>query len=440
MIYLKKLTIIPILLATGCSQQATVSHKSTIPTYSTQKATSTISYQKTDYAQLPALTEVILEKPQYTSITLEKPQQHYNAYNNFSSRSSISNEEYYQQESNQVFNEDYYQAKSKEVLSGDYKNNRKLKQFINKMVRKHNFDKHELYAIFSTVKRDAKALRLIGAFKKRRSSTKKHPSALSRSKRHGQWDKYRNNFITQTRINKGVDFWRENEEALNRAYQTYGVDPAYIVGILGVETNFGGYTGKHSVLDSLTSIALEFPRRSQFFSDELENYLLMVRDEKIDAQSIKGSYAGAFGLTQFMPSSFRQYAVDFNNDGHIDLFNTQDAIGSIANYFKGRGKWNKNIPVTMKTYYNKKRFNGLKTGFRTRYSQRKLYRLGMRPSSDFKGYKGKVSLIRLDRKNRDELWWGTNNFHAIARYNPKDHYAMSVHQLGQAIKKRYLGY
>ena len=325
----------------------------------------------------------------------------------------------------------YNQQRSR-YLKGAYSSNYKLKKFINTMASKHHYDKYKLNAIFSTVNRDRSALEKIGAFK----SSK--PSA-SKAVRPGSWDQYRSNFITSERINKGVNFWRENQYYLNLAAQQYDVAPEYIIGIIGVETNFGGYTGKHSVLDALTSIALEFPKRSKFFTSELENYLLMIRDEKIHPQAIKGSYAGAFGLSQFMPSSFREYAVDLDGDGHINLFNTADAIGSIANYFVGRGKWNSSIPVAMHAYYNKARFHGLSTGFKTKYSQRHLYSLGMRPSSSFGGYKGKVSLIKLSRYTRDEMWWGTNNFYAIARYNPKDHYAMAVHQLAQAVKKAYSG-
>jgi len=320
----------------------------------------------------------------------------------------------------------YFQERS-QSLRGAYRNNYKLKNFINMMANKHHYDKYKLNAIFSTVNRDRLALEKIGAF----SSSK---PTKAKAVRAGSWDEYRSNFITTERITKGLNFWRNNEYYLNKAAQKYGVAPEYIIGIIGVETNFGGFTGKHSVLDALTSIALEFPKRSKFFSSELENYLLVLRDEKIHPQAIKGSYAGAFGLSQFMPSSFREYAVDLDEDGHINLFNTADAIGSIANYFVGRGKWNNRIPVAMKTYYNKARFYGLSTGFKTKYSQRHLLSLGMRPSSNFYGYKGDVSLIKLSRYTRDELWWGTDNFYAIARYNPKDHYAMAVHQLAQAVR------
>ena len=325
-----------------------------------------------------------------------------------------------------------YQVPQSRYLGGHYGRNYKLKKFINMMVSKHHYNRYQLNAIFSTVRRDEKALEKYNVFKTSKPT-------YSKATKIGAWDKYRSNFLTSERINKGVIFWRENEHWLRKAYQQYGVAPEYIVGIIGVETNFGGYTGKHSVMNALTTLALEFKKRSKFFTGELESYLLMIREEKINPQWIKGSYAGAFGLAQFMPTAFRQHSIDFNQDGHTNLFNSADAIGSIAKYFVERGKWKNRLPVTMKTYYNKKRFYGLATGFKSGYSQRRLRSLGMRPSSNFNGYKGNVSLIKLSRRTRDELWWGTKNFYAITRYNPKDHYAMAVHQLAQAIKKAKYG-
>ena len=317
-------------------------------------------------------------------------------------------------------------------LQGAYGRNYKLKQFISTMARKHNYDQYQLNSIFSTVSRDTIALDKYNVYKTAKPSQ-------SKATKIGSWDKYRGNFLTPSRIKKGVAFWKENANYLNKAYQQYGIPPEYIVGIIGVETNFGGYTGKHSVLNALTTLALEYKKRSKFFTSELENYLLMIRDEKVHPQKIKGSYAGAFGLAQFMPSSFREYAVDFNGDGHISLFNKADAIGSIANYFVGRGKWQMRVPVTMKTYYNKARFYGLPTGHKTSYTQGHMKQVGMRPTSSFNGYKGNVSLIKLSRYERDEMWWGTPNFRAITRYNPKDHYAMAVHQLSLAIRKARYG-
>jgi len=316
-------------------------------------------------------------------------------------------------------------------LGGAYANNYQLRSFIANMARKYNYDPYQLNTIFSTVSRDTLALDKYNVYK----PSKPHSKTTS----VGSWNKYRSNFLTPERIRKGVAFWQENAYYLNKAAYEYGVPPEYIVGIIGVETNFGGFTGKHSILNALTTLALEYKQRSKFFTSELENYLLILRDEKLHPQKIKGSYAGAFGLAQFMPSSFREYAVDFDGDGHINLFNKADAIGSIANYFRGKGKWQPGIPVAMMVYYNKPRFYGLPTGFKTSYSQRHLQQLGMRPSSDFGGYRGNVSLIKLSKYDRDELWWGTPNFRAITRYNPKDYYAMAVHQLGQAIKRARYG-
>lgn len=311
-------------------------------------------------------------------------------------------------------------------LGGAYRDNYKLKNFINKMVSKYNYDRYTLNTIFSTVQRDKDAL-----------DKYLKPSVYSKTTTVGSWDKYRANFLTSTRINKGVAFWKKNLGYLNKASKIYGVAPEYIIGIIGVETNFGSYTGTHSVLNALTTLALEYKKRSKFFTGELESYLLMLRDERLDPQGIKGSYAGAFGLSQFMPTAFRQHAVDFNGDGHINLFNKADAIGSIAKYFMERGKWNKQIPVAMMVNSNKKRFYGLSTGFKTNYSQKHLLSLGMIPTSNFYGYRGDVSLIKLSKYSRDELWWGTKNFYAITRYNPRDHYAMAVHQLAQAVKNAY---
>jgi len=319
---------------------------------------------------------------------------------------------------------------SSPYLQGSYANNYKLKKFINEMVNKYGFRRDYLYGVFSSVNRDVEALKKIGAFG---TNAKIQAKATA----PGSWDKYRAQFITKSRIEKGVAFWNRNQYYLNKAMQLYGVAPEYIIGIIGVETNFGGFTGKHNVLNALTSIALEFPKRSKFFQSELENYLLMTREQRMDPRRIEGSYAGAFGLSQFMPSSFRDYAVDLDANGQINLFTEADAIGSVANYFKEKGKWNPTIPVAVLTTYPKKRFYGLKTGFKTSYSQRHLLSLGMRPINNFYGYRGDVSLIKLSRYARDELWWGTPNFYAIARYNPKDYYAMAVHQLAQAVRRAY---
>jgi len=419
MIKMKNLTIIPfiLLVSNGCVKPETPANTQTVTTSGNNGVPIATTYpMPTNTTSYPVTTYPATTYPTTTYPATTYPQQPATTYPTAQT----------------TVGEPSYVPQRTAYLQGAYASNYKLKQFINTMSNKYNYDRYELNAIFSTVNRDTLALDKYNVYKSSKPTQ-------SKASKVGSWDKYRGNFLTTSRITKGVAFWRENARWLNLAAQKYGVSPEYIVGIIGVETNFGGYTGKHSVLNALTTLSLEYRKRSKFFTSELENYLLMLRDEKIHPQKIKGSYAGAFGLAQFMPSSFREYAVDLNEDGHINLFDKADAIGSIANYFRGRGKWNPNIPVTMKTYYNKPRFYGLATGFKTSYSQKHLYGLGMRPSSNFYGYKGSVSLIKLSKYNRDELWWGTPNFRAITRYNPKDHYAMAVHQLGQAIKKAYYG-
>lgn len=162
------------------------------------------------------------------------------------------------------------------------------------------------------------------------------------------WGKYRNLFLKQDRIDQGVEFWKEHREVLERASSTYGVPESMIVAIIGVESKFGRFKGKYKVLDSLVTLVSGFPRRSSFFADELEHFLILTKQNDLDPQSILGSYAGAVGYPQFISSSYRNFAVDFNADGSTDLIGqVDDAIGSIANYFIENG-WKPGEPVTSK--------------------------------------------------------------------------------------------
>jgi len=316
---------------------------------------------------------------------------------------------------------------SSPYLGGAYANNYKLKQFIEEMIAKHQFRRDYLYGVFSTVNRDTLSLKKYNVYGK----PKKH-----KVNSVGSWDKYPK-FVTADRVSNGVRFWKNNRYWLEKASYIYHVAPEYIVGIIGVETNYGRDIGKHRLIDALTSLSLEYKKRSKFFTKQLEEYLLLTREQRLNPLEIRGSYGGAFGIVQFMPDSFRDYAVDFNGDGVKNLFDPADAIGSTANFFVKKGKWNPHIPVAMRVQYNRKRFNALPTGYKTEYSQNYLISLGMRPMGNFYGYRGAVSLIKLSRYDRDELWWGTKNFYAIGRYNPRDYYIMSVHLLAQAVRKSY---
>ncbi|PLL52108.1 murein transglycosylase B, partial [Klebsiella pneumoniae] len=251
----------------------------------------------------------------------------------------------------------------------------------------------------------------------------------------GAWLLYKKQFITPDNVQNGVVFWNQYQDALNRAYQVYGVPPEIIVGIIGVETRWGRVMGKTRILDALATLSFSYPRRAEYFSSELETFLLMARSESDDPLDLKGSFAGAMGYGQFMPSSYKQYAVDFNGDGHINLWDPVDAIGSVANYFKQHG-WVSGDLVAVQALGQAP---GLENGFKTKYSVSQLAAAGLTPTQPL-GNHQQASLLRLDVGTGYEYWYGLPNFYTITRYNHSTHYAMAVWQLGLAVAQARGGY
>lgn len=306
-------------------------------------------------------------------------------------------------------------------MGGDFANNPNAQQFINKMVNKHGFDRQQLQEILSQAKRLDSVLRLMD--NQAPTTSVKPPSGPN-----GAWLRYRKKFITPDNVQNGVVFWNQYEDALNRAWQVYGVPPEIIVGIIGVETRWGRVMGKTRILDALATLSFNYPRRAEYFSGELETFLLMARDEQDDPLNLKGSFAGAMGYGQFMPSSYKQYAVDFSGDGHINLWDPVDAIGSVANYFKAHG-WVKGDQVAVMA---NGQAPGLPNGFKTKYSISQLAAAGLTPQQPL-GNHQQASLLRLDVGTGYQYWYGLPNFYTITRYNHSTHYAMAVWQLGQAV-------
>lgn len=306
-------------------------------------------------------------------------------------------------------------------MGGDFANNPNAQQFIDKMVNKHGFDRQQLQEILSQAKRLDSVLRLMD--NQAPTISVKPPSGPN-----GAWLRYRKKFITPDNVQNGVVFWNQYEDALNRAWQVYGVPPEIIVGIIGVETRWGRVMGKTRILDALATLSFNYPRRAEYFSGELETFLLMARDEQDDPLNLKGSFAGAMGYGQFMPSSYKQYAVDFSGDGHINLWDPVDAIGSVANYFKAHG-WVKGDQVAVMA---NGQAPGLPNGFKTRYSISQLAAAGLTPQQPL-GNHQQASLLRLDVGTGYQYWYGLPNFYTITRYNHSTHYAMAVWQLGQAV-------
>jgi len=318
-------------------------------------------------------------------------------------------------------------------LGGDFAGNWKLMEFIDEMHNEHQFEYQFLYKLFSGA-RDTN--QIVEPCKTTRDSSGR---CVVKVQPKGKWERYRDMFIYERNIKRGIAFWQEHEHILNHAYQEFGVLPEIIIGILGVETAYGVNFGKHRVIDVLTTKSMLGHRREAFYTRQLEKFLILTRKSNLDAATLMGSTSGAMGYGQFIPASYLTFAIDFNGDGVIDLWNVEDAIGSIANYLKRNG-WNRySREVTTRAKYRGNRFKRLKTGFKTKYSQYKLRKKhGITARKKLK-YKGPVSLIKLPKYKYDELWFGTHNFRVITTYNHSTFYGMTVYQLGQAVKNRRYG-
>ena len=302
--------------------------------------------------------------------------------------------------------------------AGDYMSYPAMQRFIQHMVGV-GFSQDYLVQTFSKIKRDEKILELVN------SPAEGKP-----------WHEYRSIFMTEDRIRAGLGFWNRHEAAINAASQKFGVDPEIIVAIIGVETFYGRNTGKHNVLRSLTTLAMDFPKREDFYTSELKNYLQFIKEEKINNPAIlNGSYAGAMGLGQFISSSYRNYAVDFNRDGFKDLWHPDDAIGSVANYFSRHG-WQKGGDVAVPARILGNLYGNIvnttaKKPINT-HSQLKQYGVKMQGGLNSE----RVSLLQLEAPNGLEYWVTGDNFYVITRYNHSPKYAMAVLQLAWEIKSR----
>lgn len=310
-------------------------------------------------------------------------------------------------------------------VQGDYAASPALARFIHRM-EAEGFDRSALEGLFSQVKRQAKILEYMDG-----ASTPVAPGSAP----NGAWLRYRAKFITPANVAAGGVFWRRHAETLARAERQYGVPAEYIIAILGVETRWGGYLGSHRIIDALTTLAFDYPRRSVFFTDELAHYLIMARDEGFDPLDPEGSYAGAMGLGQFMPSSFHHYAVDFDGDGRRDLWNIEDAIGSIANYFAAHG-WRRGQPVAVRVQPAQALPAHLDVGFKTNYLPAQLHALGI-DDTRLAANQRRLSLLRLDVGNGYQYWIGFDNFYVITRYNHSTYYAMAVHQLASQLREAH---
>ena len=252
------------------------------------------------------------------------------------------------------------------------------------------------------------------------------------------WHRYRKIFLTEKRIARGAEFWRKHATALARAEERFGVAPEIVVAIIGVESFYGAHRGRTRVLDALATLGFRYPRRSKFFLSELEAFMLLSREERhIDPRALKGSYAGAMGIAQFIPSSYRYYAVDFDGDGSRDLVESpEDAVGSIANYLAEHG-WRAGAEVAVRAEVEGDAFRAIvKRGIKPHSTLASLRAEGVRFTTSAGGEE-QGALLEFEAENGPEYWVGLTNFHVITRYNHSRLYALAVFQLAQRIHERY---
>ena len=306
---------------------------------------------------------------------------------------------------------------STSVGAMDYTEREEVKAFVKELAAAESFDEKELLSIFAHAEYKQKIIDAIS-----------HPT-----ERVLNWSQYQDIFLTDRRVAGGLKFLRENRRALAAAGEKYGVPPVIITAIIGVETMYGRITGGYRVLDALVTLSFDYPPRSRFFRGELKHFVLLAREEKQMITDLTGSYAGAMGLGQFIPSSYRAYAVDFDGDGFRDIWNNPtDAIGSVANYLAKHG-WQRDGQVTLAVEGEAIPEEVFNVSLKPSKSVGELRRLGLQEAS--LGPEEMVSPMRLEGKEGDEFWLGLKNFHVITRYNHSKLYAMAVYQLSEDLSE-----
>ena len=291
-------------------------------------------------------------------------------------------------------------------------------KFISYMESEHGFDSKELSLLFSKTIVSNSILEAI-----QRPAEKKL-----------LWYQYRKIFLKEKRIKQGAEFWLKNELKLREAEKKFGVPPEIITAIIGVETNYGRNSGSYRVIDSLNTLAFHYPKRAPFFLSELEQFLLLVREQNFIPETLKGSYAGAMGIPQFISSSYRNYAIDFDGDNVVDIWsNPDDVIGSVANYFFQHGWVNEGNVITEVSIKGEEYKNILDEKLQLNIYGSDLTDYGIIVNSNFDDAE-KLKLFEFKLEDRSEYWLAQNNFYVITRYNHSKLYAMAVYQLALKIK------
>ena len=298
--------------------------------------------------------------------------------------------------------------------------NPEYEAFAQMVADKHGYDKQEILTTLQGLNKNQTII-----------------DAISSPWEAKPWHQYYPIFLTDKRLEKGLAFWNKHQDALERAEKEYGVSAEIIVSILGIESFYGTYKGKYSVLESLYTLGFYYPPRQTFFRKELGEFFALVKEEKFDMRDVKGSYAGAMGWGQFISSSYRYYAVDFDGDGIRDLLtNPVDAIGSVANYFAMHG-WKKGQDVALPASISKQPKPGLVSGkgkHKNTWQELKQAGVSLKNNAEIAD-STKTKLYAFEQPDSQEYWVGLDNFYVITRYNHSPLYAMAVYQFSQQLRE-----
>ena len=306
-------------------------------------------------------------------------------------------------------------ARAQQSLRAEYQ------AFIEEMSSKHGLDRSGLQRLFALIRPQPSIIRAMNA-----------PSTSL------PWHAFRKGHVDAVRINGGVKFWNQHAAILARAARVYGVPEEIVTATIGIETHYGGYTGNFRILDALATLAFDYPQRAEYFRDELEQFVLMGKETSLDLAGLRGSHAGAMGLPQFMPSSYRKYAVDFDGDGKRNLWSSvSDVIGSVANYYKMH-EWQPGAAVLVPARVQATPDASLTDDITPKTPIGEFRKLGIQPAAAVSDAT-LAALLPLETESGTQYWFGLKNFYVITRYNRSTNYAMAVYEIAQGIKARVKG-
>lgn len=300
----------------------------------------------------------------------------------------------------------------------DFLAKKEVKQFINMMVKKHRFKRSYMTNVLRSAKLD-------------RDTLNRYTGKYKVGTTNGPWERYKAHVLDPETLKKAKRFKKRYYKTLLRASKEYNVDMGYIVGFIAVESKFGEYSGDYNVLDALTTLAFHKNRMKKFFKSELEHLFLMARKQGYDIKKIQGSFAGAMGVVQQVPSVFLKYGMDYNRDGKKDPWDLEDGIGIIAKFMHKNG-WQKGAQVAVATRFKGKRYTRLKTSHRRMLPLKTILKHGITPLKPFK--ESKAYLLKNRNLTHDDIWLGAKNFRVLTRYNNSTSYGMAIHLIAEAVK------